>query len=91
MEEKPSLHDAGRAVPFFGLLMGLATSGHSVWIFDGSLAAALAAGCREADLAIVDSARLETLPESWQSLVAAVIRTPQILVHDHATHQLRKA
>jgi hypothetical protein len=71
--------------------MGFATIGHSVSIFGGSSAAALAAGCHEADLVIVDSARLETLPESWQTLVAPVMRTPQILLHDRATHQLRKA
>src|SRR5689334_4304068 len=26
---------AGKAIPFFGLLTGLAYSGHSVWVFDG--------------------------------------------------------
>lgn len=91
MEEKPNLRDAGRAVPFFGLLMGLASIGHAVWVFDGSTAGALAAGCHEADLVIVDSARLEALPANWQSLVAPVMRTRQILVHERATYQLRKS
>jgi hypothetical protein len=48
--------------------MGFATIGHAVWIFDGSSLAMLAAGCREADLVIVDSAFLEKLPASWRSL-----------------------
>jgi hypothetical protein len=87
---KPNVQAANRAVPFFGLLMGLATIGHAVWIFDGSLER-LAAGCRDADVLIVDSARLELLPEAWETKAAEGMRRPQILVHDRATNQLRKA
>lgn len=86
----PNLQDAAKAIPFFGLLMGLASIGHSVWIFDGSNAGMVAAGCREADLAIIDSARMESLPAQWQQLMKPVMRNAQILVHDRATHQLRK-
>ena len=89
MEDKPNLRDAARAIPFFGLLMGLATIGHAVWIFEGSSPALLTAGCIEADLVIVDSARLEKLPGSWQSLVIPVMHTPRLLVHDRSTFQLR--
>jgi hypothetical protein len=91
MAPTPTMSDAGRAIPFFGLLLGFATIGHAVWIFDGTTAAVLAAGCREADLAIVDSARLEGFPPNWQALLKPVMRNPQILVHDRATFQLRKA
>jgi hypothetical protein len=91
MTEKPNLSDAGRAVPFFGLLMGFASIGHAVWLFEAATAPALVAGCCEADVVIVDSARLPTLPENWQTLAQAVVRNEQILVHDRATNQLRKA
>lgn len=91
MAEKPNLQEAGRAIPFFGMLMGFAAIGHAVWIFDGSKLPALAAGCRDADLAIVDGGRLATLPPNWLNLVKPVMRNPQIFIHDRETHQLRKA
>ena len=90
MAEKPNLTEAGSAVPFFGMLMGFSTIGHAVWLFEAATASALAAGCCDADVVIVDSARLPTLPENWQALALAVVRTKQILVHDRATNQLRK-
>jgi hypothetical protein len=61
----PSLQTANQAIPFFGMLMGFACIGHSVWIFDGS-ADVFEPGCREADVLIVDSARLATLSSDWQ-------------------------
>jgi|SRR5579859_22968 len=91
MAEKPSPQAANHAIPFFGLLMGFATIGHAVWIFDIKPAAFLNDGCREADVLIVDDARLAALPAEWQVMVAKVMRNPQILVHDRATYQLRKA
>lgn len=89
--EKPNLREAGQAIPFFGLLMGFAAIGHAVWVFDTASIVALLAGCAQADLAIIDSARLQAFPAGWQAQVAAVMRTPQIVVHDRATNQLRKA
>ncbi len=91
LADAPSLKAANQAIPFFGLLMGFSTIGHAVWIFDATAAATLAAGCRDADLAIVDSARLPALPQGWQDHVKKVMRTPRVLVHDRATYQLRKA
>jgi hypothetical protein len=76
------------AIPFFGLLMGLSSIGHSVWIFDGA-ANVFEYGCREADVLIVDSARLTTLSSGWQSSAKNLMRAPQILVHDRASYQLR--
>ena len=89
--EKPNLREAGQAIPFFGLLMGFAAIGHAVWVFDTASIIALVAGCSQADLAIVDSARLQAFPAGWPAQVVAVMRTPQIVVHDRATNQLRKA
>jgi hypothetical protein len=90
MAEKPNAQSANQAIPFFGLLMGFATIGHAVWIFDATAAAMLSAGCRNADVLIVDSARLAALPPGWQDVVAQVMRNRQILVHDRATYRLRK-
>jgi hypothetical protein len=87
--ESPSLEKANQAIPFFGMLMGFACIGHSVWIFDGS-ADVFESGCREADVLIVDSARLAALSSDWQPNAVKVMRNPQILVHDRTTYQLRK-
>jgi hypothetical protein len=87
MAQKATLQDADRAIPFFGWMMGLATIGHAVWIHNGA-APALAECCREADLAIVDSARLETLPAGWQDVVRPAMRTPRIMVHDRGSYRL---
>ena len=66
LADAPDLRAANRAIPFFGLLMGFSTIGHAVWIFDSSASAVLAAGCREADVLIVDSQRLAELPPPGQ-------------------------
>jgi hypothetical protein len=85
----PTLQAANHAIPFFGLLMGLASIGHSVWIFNGG-ADALEAGCREADVLIVDSACLTTLSPDWQGTATRVMRNPEILVHDRVSYKLRR-
>jgi hypothetical protein len=87
----PTLQAANQAIPFFGHLMGFATIGHAVWVFDPRNTATLTAGCRDADVLLVDSARQAALPNGWQATTALVMRHPQILVHDRQTHQLRKA
>ena len=84
---KPSLQAANEAIPFCGLLMGFAHIGHAVWVFRGS-ADLLCAGCRGADVLIVDSACLRLLPRDWQAEAASTMRNPQILVHDRATYKL---
>jgi hypothetical protein len=82
-------HVGLQAIPFLDLLMGFATLGHAVWIFDAK-PAFLKDGCREADVLIVDSTRVASLPPDWPGIVAKVMRNPQILVHDRATYQFRK-
>jgi hypothetical protein len=91
MGEDLALVDANRAIPFFGMLMGFAAIGHAVWIADGSTTAGLVACARDGDILMVDSARIEALPEDWQCLVAPVMRGRQIVVHDRATWQLAEA
>jgi hypothetical protein len=81
------LEDANKAIPFFGLLMGFSDIGHSVWIFEGHVAA-IAAGCRDADLLLVDSGMAPFLQHGWEDEAAKVMRSPNILMHDRATYQL---
>lgn len=91
MDAEPGMKAANQAIPFFGMLLGFAAIGHAVWIFDFCAPAGLAAGCKDADVAIVDSARLPKLQPDWQTYVRSEMRGSQILVHDRATYQLRKA
>jgi hypothetical protein len=83
-----SARDANQAIPFFGLLIGLSGIGHSVWIFEGQ-SNAIAAGCRDADLLIVDSGMLPFLPKGWEDEAAKVMRNPNIMVHDRPTYRLQ--
>jgi hypothetical protein len=86
----PDLAQASKAIPFLGLLTGLTYIGHCVWVFEGH-AGALAAGCRQADVLIVDSGMAPHLEKGWQDAAAAVMRNTNILIHDRATYKLRFA
>jgi hypothetical protein len=89
MASAPSLQAANEAIPFFGLLMGLSSVGNAVWIFDGA-PALLAAGCRDANVLIVDSERLPRLPRDWEETALWAMRgAKQVLVHDRERYQLR--
>lgn len=78
-----------KAVPFFGFLLGFAYIGHAVWVFEGH-PSALAAGCRDADVLIVDSGMVPHLQKDWMAIASSVMRTAEIYVHDRATYSLRK-
>lgn len=68
--------DIRRAVPFFDFLQGFAALGHTVWIFEGHTSA-LSAGCREADLLLVDSGLLPALEEhnpDWRTQALQAMR-----------------
>ena len=77
------------AVPFFGFLLGFAYIGHAVWVFEGH-PSALTAGCRDADVLIVDGGMVPHLQKDWMAIASSVMRTPEIYVHDRATYSLRK-
>jgi hypothetical protein len=83
----PNITEANKSIPFFGLLMGLSYLGHAVWVFEGH-PSALAAGCRDADVLIVDSAMLPFLQAGWHDAVSAVMRNANLLVHNRANFQL---
>jgi len=79
---------ANRAIPFLGLLTALTYLGHSVWIFEGH-PTALSAGCRDADVLLVDSGMVPHLAKGWEDTAAGVMRNKNILLHDRSTYKLR--
>ncbi len=85
--QKPSLPEIARRVPFMGLLVGLAYTGHAVWMFEAS-AETVAAGCADADVLIADSECLAVLPQDWAVDAALVMRNPNLLVFDRSRHKI---
>jgi hypothetical protein len=81
--------DISKAIPFFGFLLGFAYIGHSVWVFEGH-SSALAAGCRDADVLIVDDDMIPHLQKDWVAIASAVMRKREIYMHDRATYSLRR-
>jgi hypothetical protein len=85
--DTPSLSDISKAIPFLGILVGLSYIGHAVWVFEGH-PSALAAGCRDADMLVVDSVMRPLLAQGWEGEAAGTMRNANILVHDRTTFQL---
>ena len=81
------LAEVGKAIPFLGMLVGFSYIGHAVWVFEGH-ASALAAGCRDADLLLVDSAMRPFLARGWEKQAEAAMRNANILVHNRANFTL---
>jgi hypothetical protein len=70
------------------MLIGLASIGHSVWILDGQ-PDAFVAGCRDADLLIIDSAAATRLTAKSLDQAAPLMRNANVLIRDRKTGQLR--
>jgi hypothetical protein len=87
------LHDLqtnlAKAIPFFGILLGLAYIGHAVWVFEGH-PSALAAGVSGSNVLIVDGGMLPFLQPDWMVVVSGAMKFPSIYVHDRATYRLAK-
>jgi hypothetical protein len=83
----PSIQAFNQAIPFFGMLMGFTYIGHAVWVFDGP-GTQFTAGCRDADVVMVDSALIPTLSDNWPADARNVMRGRQVLIHDRATYRL---
>ena len=81
------LAEVGKAIPFLGMLVGFSYIGHAVWIFEGH-ESALAEGCRDADILMVDSAMRPFLEQGWDAKAAAVMRNVNILIHNRANFSL---
>ena len=86
----PTLPDLGRQVPFFGLLIGLAYTGHAVWIFEAS-ALLFPAGCEDADVLLVDSDAIVALPPDWLEDAGGLMRNANILIYDRTRQKLGAA
>jgi hypothetical protein len=73
--------DILQAIPFFGFLLGFAAIGHRVWVFEGH-SSALQAGCREADLLIIDGEMLPFLGDEmeWRTLATGSMRGKEIKI-----------
>ncbi len=78
-----------RAIPFFDLLRKLGYLGHAVWIFEGHVSA-MAAGCRDADVLIIDDGMSPYLPGNWRSVATRVMRGSDIHVFERKTGSLRR-
>lgn len=79
--------EISKAVPFVGMLMGFAYIGHAVWIFEGH-PTALQAGCRDADLLIVDCGMTPFLSKDWIQAAQSTMRRKEIYAHDRASFKL---
>jgi hypothetical protein len=76
---EPAMSSMSKAIPFLGYVMGLSYVGHNVIVFEGHRSA-LAAGCREADMVIVDEARIPHLQGDWMTVVLSAMRGTQLLI-----------
>jgi len=67
--------DMTKAIPFIGYLLGFGMLGHAVWIFEGH-PTALAAGCRDADMLVVDGGMLPflSIEPDWQATALGAMR-----------------
>ena len=80
-------NDPNQSAPFFALLVGLCQIGHTVWVFAGQ-SGALEAGCRDADVLIVDSGVRPLLAPGWADTAGAVMRNANILVFDRTNARI---
>jgi hypothetical protein len=78
---------AGRTIPFFGLVLNLASAGNPTWIFDGTRET-LIAGCRNADLLFIDSALAGGIPVKALDQGAAVMRSANVAVYDRNSRKI---
>ncbi len=65
--------DIQQAIPFFGYLLGFAILGHRVWVFEGHTNA-LEAGCRDADMMLVDEGMVPHLEAGWRETAEKAMR-----------------
>ena len=73
------MEDWSQAIPIAGFLLGMGYLGHRVVVFEGH-PSSIAAGCRDADLLLVDGAMEPFLPENWVELARSTMRGRQRIV-----------
>lgn len=77
--------DMRRAIPFVDFLLGFGALGHRVWIFEGH-SSALVAGCKNADLLLVDEKMAEIIDQEnheWRAQALAVMQGDTIKLVAH--------
>jgi hypothetical protein len=75
----PLLGKQSTAIPIIGLIIGLSAIGHTVIVFEGH-PSAFKAGCRDADMLIVDESMIPHMHKDWGTTAWSVMRGSEILV-----------
>ena len=85
----PGIEAAARAIPFFGFLIGWAQAGHRVCVFEGH-PSALAAGLKESEYLLLDSATLPLLQPDWMAVAKQSMQPGgRVFLHDRGKYQLQ--
>jgi len=84
------IENKGKAIPFLGFLVGFASIGHTVVVFEGH-PSAFESGVRGSDVLMVDSGMLPFIQEDWKEVAFRVMRPgAKVLEHDRTTYQLKQ-
>lgn len=82
--------DKAKAIPFLGFLVGFASIGHTVVVFEGH-PSAFESGVRDSDVLLVDSGMLPFMQKDWKEAAFRLMRPgAKVLEHDRATYQLKQ-
>ncbi len=68
-----------KPAPIIGLTIGLSHIGHNVVVFEGH-PSAFHAGCRDADLLVVDETMIRHLQKDWEPAARSTMRGSEILI-----------
>jgi len=87
---KALIEDKAKAIPFLGFLVGFASIGHTVVVFEGH-PSAFESGVRGSDVLLVDSAMIPFMQADWKETAFRLMRPgAKVLEHVRATYQLRQ-
>ena len=81
------LRAAGRTIPFFGLLLNVASVGNRVCIFNGHPESVIP-GCRGADFLFIDSVLSGAITARSVEVAAKVMRAENVLIYDRNSKKL---
>lgn len=81
------LRAAGRTIPFFGLVLNLASVGNPTWVFDAT-PDTIVPGCRNADVLFIDGALADKIPMKTLDEAAAAMRSANIAVYDRNSRKI---
>lgn len=82
------VQDKARAIPFLGFLVGFASIGHTVTVFEGH-PSAFESGVRGGDVLLVDSGMRPFLQKDWAEVAFRVMRAgARVFVHERESYKL---